>query len=172
MRSEKDPPFVDEQVKSHSGGSSRARSVPSLRMVQVHNIADDSESDEEEKSDEDDDSEADSEDEDAPKKTKKRKPSRLTHEMAMREKDIIINKRIKDMGEDGEIDAMRYVMLPRKKRELYKAMQLGLAKKEARTNELKERAAKLKKEGVMDDKGRLVENKEEKKAAAKKKAKK
>jgi pescadillo protein len=120
-----------------------------------------------------------SEDEDAPKKTKKRKPSRLTHEMAMREKDIIINKRIKDMGEDGEIDAMRYVMLPRKKRELYKAMQLGLAKKEARTNELKERAAKLKKEGVMDDKGRLVENKEEKKgpkeekkAPAKKKAKK
>ena len=34
------------------------------------------------------------------------------------------------------------------------------------------RAAKLKKEGVMDDKGRLVENKEEKKAPAKKKAKK
>ena len=83
------------------------------------------------------------------------------------------------MGEDGEIDAMRYVMHPRQKRELYKAMQLGLAKKEARTNELKERAAKLKKEGVMDDKGRLVENKEEKKgpkeekkAPAKKKAKK
>jgi hypothetical protein len=32
---------------------------------------------------------------------------------------------------------MRYVMLPRKKRELYKAMQLGLAKKEARASELK-----------------------------------
>ena len=135
-------------------------------------VSEEDESDDEEESDEDDDSEADLEDEDAPKKTKKRKPSRLTHEMAMREKDIIINKRIKDMGEDGEIDAMRYVMLPRKKRELYKAMQLGLAKKEARTNELKERAAKLKKEGVMDDKGRLVENKEEKKGPAKKKAKK
>ena len=40
--------------------------------------------------------------------------------------------------------------------ELYKAMQLGLAKKEARVNELKERAKKLKKDGVMDEKGRLI----------------
>ena len=90
------------------------------------------------------------------KKAKKRKPSRLTHEMAMREKDIIINKRIKEMGEDEEIKAMSYTLLPRKKRELYKAMQLGLAKKEARVNELKERAKKLKKDGVMDEKGRLI----------------
>lgn len=64
-----------------------------------------------------------------------------------REKDIVINKRIKDMGEEGEMDAMRYVMLPRKKRELYKAMQLGLAKKEARVSELETRKKTLKKEG-------------------------
>ena len=65
----------------------------------------------------------------------------------MREKDIIINKRMKDMGEEEEIEAMRYVMLPRKKRELYKAMQLGLAKKEARAAQLEERKKKLKSEG-------------------------
>ena len=126
--------------------------------------SDEENSDSEENSDDEDDSddeensdaEDDSDDEDAPKKAKKRKPSRLTHEMAMREKDIIINKRIKEMGEDEEIKAMSYTLLPRKKRELYKAMQLGLAKKEARVNELKERAKKLKKDGVMDEKGRLI----------------
>jgi hypothetical protein len=66
-------------------------------------------------------------------KTKKRKAkaSTLTPEMAMREKDVVVNKRIKSMGEEEEMDAMRHVMLPRKKRELYRAMQLGLAKKEA-----------------------------------------
>ena len=106
--------------------------------------SDEGDSDEED-DDEEDDDEDDDEDDEAPKK--KRKASRLTQEMAMRDKDIVVNKRIKDMGEEGEMDAMRYVMLPRKKRELYKAMQLGLAKKEARANELKERKEKLKSEG-------------------------
>ena len=61
------------------------------------------ESDEEEEEEEDDDDE-DSEDEDGekPKKKAKKEPkSRLTQEMAMRDKDIVINKRIKDMGEVG-----------------------------------------------------------------------
>ena len=97
--------------------------------------------------DDEDEAEAEEEEEEGPAKKKAKKASRLTQEMAMRSKDIIINKRIKDMGEDGEMDAMRYVMLPRKKRELYKAMQLGLAKKEARVGELTARKEKLKKEG-------------------------
>lgn len=107
---------------------------------------DDDDEDEEEDDDEKEDQEQEGED-DGPKKKKAKKSSRLTQEMAMRDKDIVINKRIKDMGEEGEMDAMRYVMLPRKKRELYKAMQLGLAKKEARASGLKERKEKLKKEG-------------------------
>ena len=75
----------------------------------------------------------------------------------MRE-DIIINKRMKDIGEEEEVEAMRYVMLPRKKRELYKAMQLGLAK-EARAAQLEERKKKLKSEGKY---GHDVDEKKEK----------
>jgi pescadillo protein len=67
--------------------------------------------------------------------------------MAMREKDVVVNKRIKSMGEEEEMDAMRHVMLPRKKRELYRAMQLGLAKKEARADELRKRKEALKAAG-------------------------
>eukprot|EP00227_Mantoniella_beaufortii_P019188 CAMPEP_0197575710 /NCGR_PEP_ID=MMETSP1326-20131121/1012_1 /TAXON_ID=1155430 /ORGANISM="Genus nov. species nov., Strain RCC2288" /LENGTH=734 /DNA_ID=CAMNT_0043138523 /DNA_START=104 /DNA_END=2308 /DNA_ORIENTATION=- len=108
---------------------------------------DDEEEDDEDGEDDEDESdyEGKTADEEAP--GTKRKVSRLTQEMAMRDKDIVINKRIKDMGEEAEMDAMRYVMLPRKKRELYKAMQLGLAKKEARVNELQERKDTMKKEG-------------------------
>lgn len=67
--------------------------------------------------------------------------------MAMREKDVIVRDRLKAMGEDAEAEAMRYVMLPRKKRELYKAAQLGLAKKEARAAALEETKRRLKAEG-------------------------
>ena len=103
---------------------------------------DDSDDDSEE---DDDDSDDDS---DAKTKTKrKRAASALTPEMAMREKDLVVNKRIKSMGEEEEMDAMRHVMLPRKKRELYRAMQLGLAKKETRADELRRRKEALKAEG-------------------------
>ena len=82
---------------------------------------------------------------------KKRKASRLTQDMAVREKDKIVHARIREMGEkmgeDAEAEAMRYAMLPRKKRELYKAMQIGLAKKEQRASELEARKNKLKAEG-------------------------
>jgi hypothetical protein len=132
--------------------------------VELEGDANDSEEDE---SEEDDDEDADSEDDsDAGVKTKKRKAkaSTLTPEMAMREKDVVVNKRIKSMGEEEEMDAMRHVMLPRKKRELYRAMQLGLAKKEARADELRKRKEALKAAGEYGN------AKEEKKAAAKKPA--
>jgi hypothetical protein len=103
-------------------------------------------------SDEDEDSDADAEKkkkkEKEKKDPKKPKKSRLTLEMAMREKDVIVRDRLKNMGEDAEAEAMRYVMLPRKKRELYKAAQLGLAKKEARAAELEETKRRLKAEGT------------------------
>jgi pescadillo protein len=116
-----------------------------------------------------DDSDADDSEEN-PKKRKK--PSKLTQEMAMRTKDITINKRIKAMGEEEEMDAMRHVMLPRKKRELYRAMQLGLAKKEARADELKQRKEKMKQEGKYGhgDGGGETTIEEKPKASAKKQA--
>ena len=111
----------------------------------------------------DDDSDDDDSDDDA-KTDSKRKASALTPEMAMREKDVVVNKRIKSMGEEEEMDAMRHVMLPRKKRELYRAMQLGLAKKEARADELRRRADALKAEGKYGHGG--AADAEKKKAAA------
>ena len=86
--------------------------------------------------------------------------------MAMREKDVVVNKRIKSMGEEEEMDAMRHVMLPRKKRELYRAMQLGLAKKEARADELRKRKEALKAKGEY---GNAKEETAAKKPAARKK---
>ena len=129
--------------------------------------SDDSSSEEEEDETDDADADADSEDDDA--KTKKRKAkSALTPEMAMREKDLVVNKRIKSMGEEEEMDAMRHVMLPRKKRELYRAMQLGLAKKEARADELRRRKEALKAAGEY---GHGKAEAASKKPAAKKKKK-
>ena len=137
--------------------------------MQLEGDANDSE-DSEEDEDADEDADSDSDD-DAGVKTKKRKAkaSTLTPEMAMREKDVVVNKRIKSMGEEEEMDAMRHVMLPRKKRELYRAMQLGLAKKEARADELRKRKEALKAAGEY---GRANAETAAKKPAAKKAAKK
>ena len=136
--------------------------------VELEGDANDSSSEEEE--DEADDADSDSEDDaDEDAKTKKRKArSALTPEMAMREKDLVVNKRIKSMGEEEEMDAMRHVMLPRKKRELYRAMQLGLAKKEARADELRRRKEALKAAGEY---GHGKAEAASKKPAAKKKKK-
>ena len=155
---------AEEEERAHARDLDReARGIPYSRSLQEGEEGssdeesesgdeDREEEDNEEGSESDDESEEEEEDseeeeEDGSKAPKKRKASRLTQEMAMREKDIIINKRMKDMGEEEEVEAMRYVMLPRKKRELYKAMQLGLAKKEARAAQLEERKKKLKSEG-------------------------
>ena len=62
----------------------------------------------------------------------------------MREKDKIVRERVQKGGEEAELDHLRSALLPRKKRELYKAMQIGLAKKEKRAEELRKRAAELK----------------------------
>lgn len=56
--------------------------------------------------------------------------------MAMREKDKIVRERVERGGEEAELDLLKSAMLPRKKRELYKAMQIGIAKKEKRAAEL------------------------------------
>ena len=47
--------------------------------------------------------------------------------MAMREKDRIVRERIQKGGEEAELDHLKSALLPRKKRELYKAMQIGLS---------------------------------------------
>ena len=168
---------AEEEERAHARDLDReARGIPYSRSLQEGEEGssdeesesgdeDREEEDDEEGSESDDDSEeeeeedSEEEEEDGSKAPKKRKASRLTQEMAMREKDIIINKRMKDMGEEEEVEAMRYVMLPRKKRELYKAMQLGLAKKEARAAQLEERKKKLKSEGKY---GHDVDEKKEK----------
>ena len=142
-----------------------------------------SEEEEEEEASEDDDSGSDaSDDEDEGTADlddepvgggaqKKRKASRLTQDMAVREKDKIVHARIREMGEkmgeDAEAEAMRYAMLPRKKRELYKAMQIGLAKKEQRASELEARKNKLKAEGKYGhEKSEKSEEEKPKRAAA------
>ena len=130
--------------KEGDGSGSSDEESDGEEDVELEGDANDSEDSEEEEDEENSDSE-----DDAERKTKKRKAkaSTLTPEMAMREKDVVVNKRIKSMGEEEEMDAMRHVMLPRKKRELYRAMQLGLAKKETRADELRRRKEALKAEG-------------------------
>ena len=136
------------------------RGVPYSRSASARDADDEGSSDEEsdgeadverdledDSSASDDSGDDDSGDGDEKTDASKREASALTPEMAMREKDLVVNKRIKSMGEEEEMDAMRHVMLPRKKRELYRAMQLGLAKKEARADELRKRADALKAEG-------------------------
>ena len=142
-----------------------------------------SEEEEEEEASEDDDSGSDASDDedegtadldDEPvggEAQKKRKASRLTQDMAVREKDKIVHARIREMGEkmgeDAEAEAMRYAMLPRKKRELYKAMQIGLAKKEQRASELEARKNKLKAGGKYGhEKSEKSEEEKPKRAAA------
>ena len=136
------------------------RGVPYSRSASARDADDEGSSDEEsdgeadverdledDSSASDDSGDDDSGDGDEKTDASKREASALTPEMAMREKDLVVNKRIKSMGEEEEMDAMRHVMLPRKKRELYRAMQLGLAKKEARADELRKRKNALKAEG-------------------------
>jgi hypothetical protein len=134
--------------KEGDGSGSSDEESDGEEDVELEGDANDSEDSEEDEEEDEDEENSDSDD-DAERKTKKRKAkaSTLTPEMAMREKDVVVNKRIKSMGEEEEMDAMRHVMLPRKKRELYRAMQLGLAKKEARADELRKRKEALKAAG-------------------------
>ena len=173
---------ADEEKQYAKDLSKDTSGIPYSRsLAQGEEGSSDEESDDEEdvevedeESDDDDDdeeSDSDADDADAAAGIKKRKASKLTVEMAMRDKDITINKRMKEMGEDEEMDAMRHVLLPRKKRELYRAMQLGLAKKEQRADTLKDRKEKLKAEGkYRDDKAAGDEAKAKPAAPAKKDA--
>eukprot|EP00230_Micromonas_polaris_P005882 CAMPEP_0117627908 /NCGR_PEP_ID=MMETSP0802-20121206/2189_1 /TAXON_ID=38833 /ORGANISM="Micromonas sp., Strain CCMP2099" /LENGTH=491 /DNA_ID=CAMNT_0005432095 /DNA_START=131 /DNA_END=1607 /DNA_ORIENTATION=- len=173
---------ADEEKQYAKDLSKETSGIPYSRsLAQGEEGSSDEESDDEEdvevedeESDDDDDdeeSDSDADDADAAAGIKKRKASKLTVEMAMRDKDITINKRMKEMGEDEEMDAMRHVLLPRKKRELYRAMQLGLAKKEQRADTLKDRKEKLKAEGKYgDDKAAGDEAKAKPAAPAKKDA--
>merc|ERR1712196_654646 len=87
--------------------------------------------DEEESEDEDEEDEASSsEDSDGEPKSK------LTADMALSEKDKIMRDQLAKGSSDEQMKKMSYMLLPRKKRELYKAMQLGIAKKEKRAAEL------------------------------------
>ena len=129
------------------------KGVPYSKSLENEKIDDDSDDDDsdsdsypgEEGESEDSDPDESSSDEDDDDETgEKRVKSKLTPEMAMREKDKIVRERVQKGGEEAELDHLRSALLPRKKRELYKAMQIGLAKKEKRAEELRKRAAELK----------------------------
>ena len=122
----------------------------SLENEKIDDDSDDSDSDsdsypgEEGESEDSDPDESSSDEDDDDETGEKRVKSKLTPEMAMREKDKIVRERVQKGGEEAELDHLRSALLPRKKRELYKAMQIGLAKKEKRAEELRKRAAELK----------------------------
>jgi len=126
------------------------KGVPYSKSLENEEIDEDDDSDSdsypgEEGESEDSDPDESSSDEDYDDETgEKIVRSKLTPEMAMREKDKIVRERVERGGEEAELDLLKSAMLPRKKRELYKAMQIGLAKKEKRAAELKKRAAELK----------------------------
>jgi pescadillo protein len=56
--------------------------------------------------------------------------------MALSEKDKIMRDQLAKGSDEEQMKKMSYMLLPRKKRELYKAMQIGIAKKEKRAAEL------------------------------------
>ena len=91
---------------------------------------DDDDDDDDEDDDDDDDSDADSDD------SQREPKSRLTVDMALSEKDKIMRDQLAKGSEEEQMKKMSYMLLPRKKRELYKAMQIGIAKKEKRAAEL------------------------------------
>jgi pescadillo len=130
-------------------------------------------SDPDESSSDEDDSDDDDDDDDNQQKQKQKMKSKLTPDMAMREKDKIVRDRVTKGGEQAELDHLKSAMLPRKKRELYKAMQIGIAKKEKRAEELRERAKALKEQARSKGGNKRVKTtKGAKGAPANKKAKK
>ena len=92
--------------------------------------SDDDASDDDASEDEDASEESSSEDENGDPK------SRLTFDMALSEKDKIMRDQLAKGSDEEQMKKMSYMLLPRKKRELYKAMQIGIAKKEKRAAEL------------------------------------
>lgn len=74
-------------------------------------------------------------------KGKKRKKEKAQHQAGEAERDEEQPQRLDSADEEDEEEAqsMSYLLLPRKKRELYKAMQKGLSKKAARAQKLKAR---------------------------------
>ena len=95
----------------------------------------DEESDDEGEEESDDEDE-DEEDEASSSEDSDGEPSKLTADMALSEKDKIMRDQLAKGSSDEQMKKMSYMLLPRKKRELYKAMQLGIAKKEKRAAEL------------------------------------
>ena len=87
-------------------------------------------------------------------------------DMALSEKDKIMRDQLAKGTDEERIKKMSYMLLPRKKRELYKAMQLGIAKKEKRAAELTRLAEEHK------EKKRLQEEGKDKEVSAPKRAKK
>ena len=137
-----------KELEKEMKGVSYSKSLENEEIEEEEDNDSDSDSDSypgEEGESEDSDPDESSSDEDYDDETgEKRVRSKITPEMAMREKDRIVRERIQKGGEEAELDHLKSALLPRKKRELYKAMQIGLAKKEERAEELRKRAAELK----------------------------
>ena len=130
--------------------------------------SDDDESDDDESDDDasDDRDESDDDDESDDESDSGEPRSKLTMDMALSEKDKIMRDQLAKGTDEERIKKMSYMLLPRKKRELYKAMQLGIAKKEKRAAELTRLAEEHK------EKKRLQEEGKDKEVSAPKRAKK
>ena len=111
----------------------------------------------------DDDSEENDSEEDGSEEDEDAEPkSRLTFDMALSEKDKIMRDKLAEGTEEEQMKKLSYMLLPRKKRELYKAMQIGIAKKEKRAAELTRLAEEHK-----EKKRRAAEGEKDKPAAKK-----
>ena len=124
---------------------------------------DDDEDDDNDDDDDDDDSEENDSEEDGSEEDEDAEPkSRLTFDMALSEKDKIMRDKLAEGTEEEQMKKLSYMLLPRKKRELYKAMQIGIAKKEKRAAELTRLAEEHK-----EKKRRAAEGEKDKPAAKK-----
>ena len=109
----------------------------SYSEAMAKNAAADDEDEDDDDDDDDEDDEDDDEDDDDESLDEDGEPkSRLTADMALSEKDKIMRDQLSKGTDEEQMRKMSYMLLPRKKRELYKAMQIGIAKKEKRAAEL------------------------------------
>ncbi|ABO94300.1 predicted protein, partial [Ostreococcus lucimarinus CCE9901] len=138
------PPHLSPFVGADDDGYTPEYAKTLLKLQEETRAIKNGDEDEDEDEDESDDDASDddaSEDEDASDESSSEDEngdpkSRLTFDMALSEKDKIMRDQLAKGSDEEQMKKMSYMLLPRKKRELYKAMQIGIAKKEKRAAEL------------------------------------
>jgi pescadillo protein len=124
-----------KELEAEIKGVSYSKSLEKKEVESDEESEDDASEDEDEDEDEDENEEDSDEDSDSVSGSGEPK-SRLTMDMALSEKDKIMRDQLAKGTDEEQMKKMSYMLLPRKKRELYKAMQIGIAKKEKRAAEL------------------------------------